>query len=457
MQCIFPSTLARPAGWHSQPGAVAGTQQLRWHQEDLVAQSAKRSTLKLLGQTEPFEPVDQIVGQQQQMKVSLVGHEVMRRNLAQVITAFEFADDSFQARSAIVEAPQIQWLQRKIGDEHLIKIMAHLEESQLLAGLFGLGSSHYYIAITLFQSEWLVKELGRRNVSAMMVVAQAGEPLLDGLSQLGSDHKAGLSLFQPSDGLVIVETLVGANNNLFDASGNSGKTSCQQVAHSGPSISVTWAQFPVPEVLRLSFETEQRMIRPASGLERMVTNIGGFLFSVNDQGRGIQIENQTPGSARLDTHPGEKAIVKLAQPRQRLRRHAQEKTSQGGGVGIMRQPAQILKHTVGLQQMRGLDPFETENYRIDDRQQQLADAVAVVPLGQTNLHCHRVLETDPRQETMQQIDAPVMREVFVPKVDGEFSWSFRHRSEPYLIGSFHCNPENLALLCQNRMGLELSC
>ena len=299
MQCIFPSTLARPAGWHSQPGAVAGSQQLRWHQEDLVAQSAKRSTLKLLGQTQPFEPVDQIVGQQQQMKVSLVGHEVMRRNLAQVITAFEFADDSFQARSAIVEAPQIQWLQRKIGDEHLIKIVAHLEQGQLLARLFGLGSSDYHKAITFLQPKWPVEELGGRNISAMMVITQAREPLLDGLGQPGSDHKARLSLFQPSDGLVIVKTLVGANDNLSDASGNSGKTSCQQVANSGTSISVTWTQFPVPEVLRLSFETEQRMVRPASGLERMVTNIGGFLFSVNDQCRGIQIENQTPGRRGL--------------------------------------------------------------------------------------------------------------------------------------------------------------
>ena len=127
MQSILPSTFARTAGGHGQPRAVAGAQQLRGHQKDLVAQGRQRGALKLRRQTKPLEPVDQIVSQQQQMKISLVGQEVMRRNLAQVITALEFANDPFHARSAVVEAPQIQWLQRQIGYKYLIKILAQLE------------------------------------------------------------------------------------------------------------------------------------------------------------------------------------------------------------------------------------------------------------------------------------------------------------------------------------------
>src|SRR5206468_8975828 len=142
-----PSSLARATCRHGQAGAVASSQQLRRHQEDLVAQGREGGRLKLRGQAEPLEPIDQIVSQQQQMKVSLVGQEVMRWNLAQVITAFEFANDPFHAGPAVVETPQVQWLQRKIGDKDLIKMLAQLEESQLVARLFGLGSSHYYIAV----------------------------------------------------------------------------------------------------------------------------------------------------------------------------------------------------------------------------------------------------------------------------------------------------------------------
>ena len=271
----------------------------------------------------------------------------------------------------------------------------------------------------------------------MMAVAQPGESLLENRMQPDCHHKASLSLLQPSNGLVIVETLVGADDNLPDALRNSGKTSCQQVANSSARISVTRTQFPMPEVLGLTFEAEQRMIRSSSRLEGVITNVGGFLFSINDQGCGIQIENQTPGPRWSDTHLGQKAIVELAQPRQGLRRHPHQKASQRRSVGIVRQATQVLKDTVGLQQMRGFDPFETENHRIDDRQQQLADAVAIVPLGQTHIFCDCFLETYLSQKAMQQIDATIMSEALIAKRNSKFSRAFWHANESYLRGSFH--------------------
>ena len=448
MQSIFPSTLSRTAGGHGEPRAVAGPHELGGHQKDLVAQGREGGRLKLRRQTQPFEPVDQIVSQQQQMKISLVGQEMLGWNLAQVITAFEFANDPFHAGPAVVETPQVQWLQRKIGDKDLIKILAQLEESQLVARLFGLGSSHYYIAVTLFQSEWLVKELGSRNVPAMMVVAQAGEPLLDGLSQFGGDHKVSFSLLQPGDGLVVVETLVRPDDNLSEASGPLGKTSCQQRTNSGAGISMTWTQFPVPKVFRLPFETKQRMVRPASGLERMVTNIGGFLSPVNDQRCGVQIENQAPGPARPDTHLDQKAIVEPTQPRQGLGCDAQQKSSQRSGIRIVRQTTQVLKHSIGLQQVRGLDPFETENQRINDRQQQFAHGVAVVALGQPNIFRDCFLETNLSQKPVQQIDATVMRQALIAKRDAQFSGTFWHANESYLRGSFHSQTQKSTLARQ---------
>src|SRR5216684_1324764 len=401
MQSMFPSSFARTAGGHGQPRAIVGSHQLCRHQKDLVAQGRERGRLKLVGQTQPLEPIHQIVSQQQQMKITFVGQEVLRRNFAQVITALEFANDPFHARPAVVEAPQVQWLQRQIGDKHLIKIPARLEESQLLARLFRLGSSHHYKAVTFFQPEWLIEELSAGNVSPMLAVAQAGEALLEGLSQLGGDHKASLFLLQPGNGLVIVETLVGTDDNLSYPGGDLGKASLEEIANPGRRISMTGTQLPAPEVLRLSFETEQRMVRSSSWLEGVITNICALLFSVNDQRCGIQIENQTPGSAWSDAHLGQKAIVELAQPRQRLRRHPQKKPSQGRGIRVVRQPTQVLKHSVGLQQMRGLDPFETKNNRINDRQQEFADAVAVVPLGQPNIFRHCFLETNLSQKPMQ--------------------------------------------------------
>src|SRR6266568_6770093 len=171
--------------------------------------------------------------------------------------------------------------------------------------------------------------------------------------------------------------VVGANDNLSDASGKLGKTSGQQIAHSGPSVSMTWTQFSVPEVFRLSVETEQRMIRSSSRLERVITNIGGFLFSVNDQRGGIQVEEQSVRWPRHHDHLSQEPVVESPQPRQGRRRQTQEKSSQSRSIRVVREPAQVLKDSIDLQQMCCLDPFETENQRIKDRQQQFADAVAI--------------------------------------------------------------------------------
>jgi len=103
----------------------------------------------------------------------------------------------------------------------------------------------------------------------------------------------------------------------------------------------------------------------------------------------------------------------------------------------VREPAQVLKDTVGLQQMCGLDPFETENHRIDDRQQQFAHAVAIVSLPQADLGRDCFLQTYSSEKTVQQVDASVVRELPARECDFEFSWSFWHPDEPYFLSSFH--------------------
>src|SRR5438445_13833602 len=89
------------------------------------------------------------------MKISLVGQEMLGWNLAQVITAFEFANDPFHAGPAVVETPQVQWLQRKIGDKDLIKILAQLEETKDQLTLYKLGQYFYQVFVTNLSKQTL--------------------------------------------------------------------------------------------------------------------------------------------------------------------------------------------------------------------------------------------------------------------------------------------------------------
>src|SRR5437899_12425212 len=76
VECEFPSELPGPAGGQSKTWTVVSASQLRWQQQDFVAQALQRCGLIPGWWGELLEPVHQVVGQQQQMKVGVVGHEV---------------------------------------------------------------------------------------------------------------------------------------------------------------------------------------------------------------------------------------------------------------------------------------------------------------------------------------------------------------------------------------------
>ena len=92
-----------------------------------------------------------------------------------------------------------------------------------------------------------------------------------------------------------------------------------------------------------------------------------------------------------------------------------------------------------LQQLCGLDSFETKNNWVEDGKQQFPNGVAIVPLGKAYLCCNRILQSNAGQKTMKQIHSAIVGDSLVSKRNNEFSRPFGHPGEPYLLGSFHRN------------------
>lgn len=72
---------------------IVRADQLSGHQQDTLAQGLKCGILQLGWQTQSLEPVDEIVGEQAQVKVRLVGEEVPGGDGPQRIVAFELSND----------------------------------------------------------------------------------------------------------------------------------------------------------------------------------------------------------------------------------------------------------------------------------------------------------------------------------------------------------------------------
>jgi hypothetical protein len=164
-----------------------------------------------------------------------------------------------------------------------------------------------------------------------------------------------------------------------------------------------------------------------------------LLVAVHDQHGGVEVEDQPRRGSGPASHPAEKAIVQGTQFGEGRRRHPQQEAPERRGLGVTRQTGKVLKDAVLSQQLRGLDPFEPQDHRIQQRQEHLADSVAVIPLRDAHLCRDRLLEPDSRQEPVKKVDAAVVRQARRSERDRQLSWSPGHRNEPYPKGSVRCN------------------
>ena len=144
-----------------------------------------------------------------------------------------------------------------------------------------------------------------------------------------------------------------------------------------------------------------------------------FLMPVHDEHGGVEVEDQPSRWPRPSSHPAEKAIVQGAQFGEGCRSHAPQEAPERRGLGVTRQSGEVLEDAVLSQQLRGLDPFESQDHRIQQRQQHLADGVSVVPLHPADLAGDGIAETDPRDEAVHEIDAAVVRQRRRAELDRE--------------------------------------
>jgi len=267
---------------------------------------------------------------------------------------------------------------------------------------------------------------------------RCGSLRFDRARQSSHDHEAGPPRLEPLDQLVVVNPFVCADDPQSDPGRHLGEAGREEVERPTGGMRIARPQLAVPEVFALTFEAEQRVIRRPPPLDRVVPDPGLLRLSVDDQHGGVHIEDEPPRRPGLARHPAQKTVVQGAHLGQGRRGHAQQEATQGAGIRVARQPGQVLEHAVLPQQLRGLDPFEPEDHRVEQREEHLPDAVAMIALDHPHLQGHRMLEADSRQKSMEEVDSAVVRQAPGTEGHGNSPWSPRHHTEPYPWGSFRC-------------------
>src|SRR5712691_851729 len=90
-------------GWHA-----VGPHQLCRHQKQALPEALQGGPLQMGWSTKPLEPVQQVVGQQDDLEERFVGREVFRRDLSQSVGVLQFPDDQLGPGALVVKAPEVE-------------------------------------------------------------------------------------------------------------------------------------------------------------------------------------------------------------------------------------------------------------------------------------------------------------------------------------------------------------
>ena len=239
------------------------------------------------------------------MKVSVVGKEVTRGDLAQRVISLELSDNPFDSCSTIVEAPEVDGLQIEIGNQDLIVVPPELEQRQLWLGLFGLRSSNNHEAVRMEPANRLIIAFGCLHSCTDRDVFQVSQLAFDRSGESGDDDKASFALLQPLDDPAVVKSFVGADDHRSDFRRDFGKASFEQIQSTAGSMNISRAQLPMPEVFGSSLEAKQWMIGASSTLGGVVTDFCALLFSVDYKDGGIEVEDHARGQMGFGNHLGQ--------------------------------------------------------------------------------------------------------------------------------------------------------
>jgi hypothetical protein len=100
------------------------------------------------------------------------------------------------------------------------------------------------------------------------------------MRQLGDDRELSSTGLDGCDYLAIEETRIGANPDLTHRRRDLGEAGRQQVYGSVTRVHLAGAEFPVPEISRLSLEADPGMIGRTAVLVQIVTDAGLLLMPV---------------------------------------------------------------------------------------------------------------------------------------------------------------------------------
>src|SRR6266496_3939852 len=355
--------------------ATAVVAQLGWQHQELIANSFYRGCEIPLRQTQTFEPMNQIIGQQEQLHEGHIGQPLLSWNFVQGKIIEQFSDRSLDVGARLVGFPNSPRFQFQVGHKCRIGISTDTQQGQLagLLWVFGQRPSHHDKPMFSFPTARFKTKF--RHCPTRRPCFKSG-PVRHrqvGLSLLANNDIAQARLVQVTDELSGVKSRIGQQPNPRPS--HLRRYFLQTTRHKIPGSSIrgrgSGAQRPMPELLAMSFEAQQRMVgRPASFLW-IITDPRSLLLAVESQDHRVQVKHQAGSLIRKIKQLCPHLIVQSSNLPNRFGREPMQKAAQRCLIWKSVQPNQGTKQSIIPKKFSLVDPRKPSNQYVQKHQNQI--------------------------------------------------------------------------------------
>lgn len=158
----------------------------------------------------------------------------------------------------------------------MIGIIPQGEQRELRRDHIGQTLSNNYKPMGFLPIGRLICKRCKGQTVACFFETQTKKSSLDWFGNLGNDNVVNLLFVQPLDHLAAVEPNIGTDSHGFYGPRNSRENTLEKKQCAGTCMNISRSELYAPVIRTVSFETQKRMIRRTTSLERIVSDICFF-------------------------------------------------------------------------------------------------------------------------------------------------------------------------------------
>lgn len=364
----------------------------------------------ILGKTQPPQPVQKVVGEHDDLKISVIGDEAARGNLLHVHRELELLDHIFDVGPAIIKSPDSPRFASQVSHNDLVAPPLLWKKGHLPGGLLLEPLPDDHESARPRPADRRIFKFGLRKIPVKLFILKAINNALDRLGLFGDNRKLNPACLAVPNKLNIIEPTVSSQVTTFGPGGPQGIF--KEAHRIFPGMNVSGSQTSRDKVFLFPQKGADGMITRPAGLGRVVSDGGAFLMSVNRQDRGVHVDDHALAGSngkhlsqiRL-VHPKDGGDMVLVEP------HQEPPKTRGIREGLKARDAQ--EGPVASQNIRMRHPLEAEKDRVDHAQEELAGTVVAVPFLNPQELPDKPSQPDLSEKLPQKINTGIRGDVFV--------------------------------------------